>query len=57
MPGVPVDQVLAKQLLGIHGTLAIVLIVLALGHILAGLKHLLIDKDGIFNKIWFGKSP
>ena len=54
MPGVPVDQVLAKQLLGIHGTLAIVLIVLALGHILAGLKHLLIDKDGIFNKIWFG---
>ena len=54
MPGVPVDQVLAKQLLGIHGTLAIVLIVLALVHILAGLKHLLIDKDGIFNKIWFG---
>jgi len=45
---------LAKQLLGIHGTLAIVLIVLALVHILAGLKHLLIDKDGIFNKIWFG---
>lgn len=57
MPGVPVDQVLAKQLLGIHGTLAIVLIVVALGHIFAGLKHLLIDKDGIFNKIWFGKSP
>lgn len=57
MPGVPVDQVLAKQLLGIHGTLAILLIVLALGHILAALKHLLIDKDGIFNRIWFGKSP
>lgn len=57
MPGVPVDQVLAKQLLGLHSTFAIVLIVVALGHIFAGLKHLLIDKDGIFNKIWFGKSP
>lgn len=57
MPGIPVDQALAKQLLGIHGTLAILLIVLALGHILAALKHLLIDKDGIFNRIWFGKSP
>ena len=57
MPGVPVDQSLAKQLLSMHGTLAILLIVLALGHILAALKHLLIDKDGVFNKIWFGKSP
>jgi cytochrome b561 len=44
-------------LLGLHGTLVMVLIVLAIGHILAGLKHLLIDKDGIFNRIWFGKSP
>ena len=57
MPGVPVDQALAKQLLGIHGTLVMVLIVLAIGHMLAALKHLLIDKDGIFNRIWFGKSP
>jgi cytochrome b561 len=57
MPGVPIDQALAKQLLGLHGTLVMVLIVLAIGHILAGLKHLLIDKDGIFNRIWFGKSP
>lgn len=57
MPGVLVDQALAKRLLEIHGTLAIALIVLALGHIAAALKHLLIDKDGIFNRIWFQKSP
>ena len=57
MPGVPIDQALAKQLLGLHGTLVMVLIILAIGHLLAALKHLLIDKDGMFNRIWFGKSP
>lgn len=56
MPGVPVDQSLAKRLLEIHGTLAIALVVLALGHIAAALKHLLIDNDGIFSRIWFQKS-
>jgi cytochrome b561 len=52
MPGIPQDQALAKQLFEIHGNLAIVLAVLALGHIAAALRHLLIKKDGVFQRMW-----
>ena len=55
MPFVPQSEALAKQLFNIHGTLALVLGVLILGHIAAGLKHLLINRDGIFQRMWFGK--
>jgi cytochrome b561 len=53
MPGIPQDQALAKQLFEIHGNLALVLAVLALAHIAAGLHHLLIKKDGVFQRMWF----
>jgi len=52
MPGIPKDQALAKQLFEIHGNLALVLAVLALGHIAAGLHHLFVKKDGVFQRMW-----
>lgn len=51
MPGIPKDQALAKQIFEIHGTLAMVLLVLIVGHVAAALKHLLIDRDGVFQRM------
>jgi len=51
MPGIPKDQALAKQIFEIHGTLAMVLLVLVVGHVAAALKHLFIDKDGVFQRM------
>ncbi len=53
-PFVPQDQALATRLFQVHGALAITLAVLIAGHILAALRHLLIAKDGIFQRMWFG---
>ena len=53
MPGIPKDQALAKQLFEIHGYLAIALIAIALVHIAAGLQHLWLKKDGVFERMWF----
>ena len=51
MPGIPKDQALAKQIFEIHGTLAMVLLVLIVGHVAAALKHLLIDRDSVFQRM------
>lgn len=56
MPGVPQSEALAKQLFSIHETLAIVLSVLIALHVAGALKHLLIDKDGVFQRMGFGKK-
>jgi cytochrome b561 len=53
MPGIPKDQALAKQLFEIHGNLALVLAILALGHMAAGIHHLIVKKDGVFQRMWF----
>lgn len=53
MPGIPNDEVLAARIFSIHGTLAITLAILVLGHIGAGLHHLCIKKDNIFQRMWF----
>ena len=53
LPGIPKDQALAKQLFEIHGYLVLALITLAAVHISAGLQHLLLKKDGVFDRIWF----
>ena len=55
MPGITPNQVLAKQLFALHGTLAFALGALALGHIAAALKHLLFNRDGVFERMWPGK--
>jgi len=54
MPFVPVDEALALRLFQIHGALAITLAVLVLGHIGAALWHLVMKKDGMFQRMWFG---
>lgn len=46
----------AEQFFSIHAITAWVLIVLISLHILAGIKHLLVDKDGVFQRMWFGRS-
>jgi cytochrome b561 len=55
MPFVPVDEALALRLFQIHGALALLLAVLVLGHIGAALQHLLLARDGLFQRIWFGR--
>jgi cytochrome b561 len=53
MPGIPQDQALAKQLFQIHYYLILALIAIASVHIAAGLSHLWLKKDGVFQRIWF----
>lgn len=53
LPGIPIDQALAKQLFAIHGYLVIALIGILCVHISAGLFHLWVKKDQIFERIWF----
>jgi cytochrome b561 len=40
---------------GIHGVTASLLIVLVAVHILAALKHLVIDRDGVFQRMLPGR--
>ena len=53
MPGIPKDQILAKQLFEIHGYLVLALISISLLHVIAGLRHLFFKRDGVFERIWF----
>jgi cytochrome b561 len=53
LPGVPKGEPLAKQLFEIHGYLVLALIAVAMAHIGAGLNHLWVKKDRIFDRIWF----
>jgi cytochrome b561 len=55
LPFVPRDQALAEQLFEVHGFFAITLGIVALGHIAAALRHLVIVRDGIFQRMWFGQ--
>lgn len=43
---------LSEQLFEIHGVIAWALVVLIAVHVLAALKHLWIDKDGVFQRMW-----
>jgi cytochrome b561 len=54
MPGIPTSELLAKQIFQIHGLLAMTLLAVALLHIAAALNHLIIKRDSIFQRIWFG---
>ena len=44
---------IAEQFFDIHGIIAWILVTLVSLHILAALKHLFINKDGIFQRMWF----
>jgi cytochrome b561 len=43
----------AELFFGLHSTLAWVLVALVVLHAAGGLKHLLVDKDGVFQRMWF----
>jgi Ca2+-transporting ATPase len=47
------DHDVAEQFFAIHSILAVVLTALIALHALAGLKHLLLDRDRVFYRIWF----
>jgi cytochrome b561 len=48
------NQDLSEQFFTIHGLIAWALVVVISLHVLAGLKHLLIDRDRVFQRMWFG---
>ena len=43
---------LAEQFFGIHSLLAWVLVALVILHMLGAFKHLLVDHDGVFQRMW-----
>ena len=43
---------LAEQLFSIHGITVWILITIVSLHVAGGLKHLLIDRDGVFQRMW-----
>lgn len=43
----------AELFFGLHSALAWVLVVLVALHAVGGLKHLLVDRDGVFQRMWF----
>lgn len=55
LPFIPQDEALAKQLFNIHGTVTLTLAACVVLHVAAALKHLLIDRDGIFQRMWLRK--
>jgi cytochrome b561 len=46
------SQVLSKQFFEVHGLVAWILVGLIALHILAAMKHLFINKDKIFQRMW-----
>ncbi len=54
---VPVNEALGEQIFEVHGIAGITLLVLIAVHVLATIKHTLIDKDGtIFRMLPFGRA-
>ena len=45
----------AKQFFGWHETLVWAMVVLVGLHVLAGFKHLLVDRDRVFQRMWPGR--
>lgn len=54
---VPVDRELAQALKPWHGRLAWLLATLVLLHVAAALKHQLVDRDGLINRMLPGRVP
>jgi cytochrome b561 len=50
------DHARAEQLFGIHSVLIWVLVALVGLHVLGALKHLMWDKDGVFQRMWFSPA-
>ena len=50
-PFFPEDTALRDRLQEVHGLLSYLLVVLVIVHVLAAFKHLLVDKDGVFQRM------
>jgi cytochrome b561 len=50
------DRPTAKQFFGYHEILVWVLVALVVLHVLGGLKHLLVDRDEVFGRMWRARS-
>jgi cytochrome b561 len=46
---------LAETFFEAHSFTAWILVALVSLHVLAGLKHLLVEKDGVFQRMWFSR--
>lgn len=46
------NDVLKERLFGLHGLIAWMLVAMVILHVLAALKHLWIDKDDVFGRMW-----
>jgi cytochrome b561 len=53
---VPKDEALAHQLEDLHAALAWALAALVVAHVAAALKHQFIDKDGLLDRMRFGRG-
>lgn len=49
------NKLVYELLQGVHGVTATLLIVLVVIHVLAAFKHLLIDRDKVFQRMWPGR--
>lgn len=47
------DRALTELFLSAHVVVSWILVALICIHVLAGLKHLLINRDGVFQRMWF----
>lgn len=47
------DKTISEVLFSVHGVIAWILAGLIAVHVLAALKHLLIEKDRVFQRMWF----
>jgi cytochrome b561 len=56
MPFVPVDEALAKRLFQIHGAGAMTLVALVAAHIGGAMMHLIVHRDGVFQRMWPGRG-
>jgi len=47
------DHDISELFFSLHSIAAWLLVILVGVHVLAALKHLLFDKDGVFERMWF----
>jgi cytochrome b561 len=52
LPTLAPNHALSEQLYAIHGVVVWVLVGLVALHVAGGLKHLVVDRDGVFGRMW-----
>lgn len=52
LPGAAPNHDLSEQFFSVHGVIVWILVGLVTLHVAGALKHLLIDRDGVFKRMW-----